>query len=186
MSFKRRFNLPENWQPTFKKKYASEMGVEFEIWLSYEGQFGDAKMHGWVGALVVEGIILDAGPFYWDPSDRPLTDENVANHLITWWRSADLAKMLENYKSEAFDFDPQMMAVALVNEMYYAKVDVDFEIIHFAKVSASWKVLMCTNLDENYYEVIHDSSTGMTRVVWYSMVDMVQVANEAIAKALQN
>lgn len=177
-----KYRLPPDWQPTYKQPYESE-DKRFEIWLSYEGiQSLGSPMHLWITALVVRGIILDAGPFYWDPSDRELTNENVANHMITWWKDADFGAMLEAAAEEykKWGFDPKIRAVALVDMMYYPAVDVDFEIVWFTKIGDSWKILICNSVDDRYHEVIHDATKQTTQVVAYSMVDQLEVDNEAL------
>lgn len=178
----RRFALPEDWEPSLKKPY--EKGdVKFEVWLRYEGQITETNMHHWIYCLVVGNKILDAAPFYWDPSDHPMTDNDVANHAIAWYKQIDIphlmAEMMDN-NVVGMGFDPQIRSVALVDVMFYPNVDVDFEVVWFNQIGDSWKVVLSTNIDSNYYEVVHYAEKDETYVNAYNLVDGRSIGDDEI------
>lgn len=182
---KKLFELPDGWEPELKKEYRSEAGVAFETWVRYHGitaEHHGAPMHMWVFAIVVEGKIVEAGPFYWDPSDRPLTNENAANHLITYWMTADLQAKLREVESLEYlveeHLEPHIWAVALVNEMFYPTEDADFDVVFFADIGKSWKVVLSVKGNsEKLYEVAHDAQVDRTHITGYDLTEEYKIGD---------
>lgn len=75
------YTLPGDFEPRFNKEYKVG-GINFIIHVQPQGLVlppGTAPVLMWDVAVFVNGNLVHAEPFYWDPSDQAMTDENVAD-----------------------------------------------------------------------------------------------------------
>lgn len=72
---------------TFEKHYETS-GNEFDVHVQYQGFIPSGhqgvQKHTWLFVLSVKNRIVEQGPYY-NNHDRELTDENVANHIASFW-----------------------------------------------------------------------------------------------------
>lgn len=94
-----KYILPSDFTPDYKKAY--ENGDHpFAVWVEYKGLVTPkncAPVHQWIYTIVVELVVVEAGVFYWDPSDRILSIEEVANNLATFYEESEQVKTGKPY-----------------------------------------------------------------------------------------
>jgi hypothetical protein len=178
------FTLPDDFNPSFSKNY--QMGNNsLEVRVQYRGivEEDSAPVHQWAYVVLVHGLQINAGLFHWDPSERELKDENVANHLASFWGPSELVTQANQDVQNLYT--PEMQAVALVNHLFYRSTDVDFEVIWFSKFGDAWRTLLAVETDGRYYEVLH-SASGVTTVDAYSQVDDYSISQERLMAILRD
>jgi hypothetical protein len=77
------YELPDNFAPTLAKDYRVS-GNNFIVKVQSRGlRFPGvtAPILVWDTAVYVEENMVRAAPFYWDPSEHKMTDENVADSV---------------------------------------------------------------------------------------------------------
>lgn len=84
-----KFELPKDFTPDFEKDYAIA-GNQFSIQVQAYGIV--ERRWSWVYSILVKGNRIECGVFYWDPEKRNLTNENVCNHLASFWGHNEAVK----------------------------------------------------------------------------------------------
>lgn len=114
-------------------------------------------------------VVFDGGRVYaeYKPSElshaagNPITPEDAAKTL-----KEDRPAELKKFRTG----DPQAVAVALVNALYYKGElpSEDVYIVWFCAALQNWKALVSTNVKDNsYYEVTHNGDKNETYVDKY-------------------
>jgi hypothetical protein len=94
---------PDNFVAEFSKDYDIN-GNRFTIEVAYQGldnEIGFIPKHVWIFRLISDGLVVTAGPFRWSISERDLSQENVANHLATFYGFGEFARLKEEARKEA-------------------------------------------------------------------------------------
>ena len=94
---------PDDFVAEFSKDYEIN-GNSFTIELVYQGlnsEMGFQPQHVWIFRLVSDGLVLTAGPFRWNINERDLSNENVANHLATFYGYGDYVRLKKEAQKNA-------------------------------------------------------------------------------------
>jgi hypothetical protein len=136
---------------TFEKHYEVS-GNEFDVHVQYQGFLpcghNGAPKHTWLFVLSVKNHIVEQGPYY-NNHDRELTDENVANHIASFWgtskKIADAQELGEDENQAALDAVVQRCAEAMFR--YYMQDEpFDYDIISKHMDEYGWEVMLMPNV----------------------------------------
>jgi hypothetical protein len=144
--------LGENWTPTFEKEYAIH-GNRFRVQVENIGIINIGKgatlpRHAWFYAIVVNDTRIVQATFYWDPSNRKLTDENVANQLASYWGTSEKMKERQILWEVPNDLDKIVLKCADFMFRYYniEGTPFDYDILRKAMDDESWTVALMPNV----------------------------------------
>lgn len=87
-----KFVLPADFKPDLVKEYDGFKVAVQNMDITIEQSVTPVPTLLWHFAIYVGDVIVDAGPFHWDPAKRALTDENVCNHLASFYRDSRQVK----------------------------------------------------------------------------------------------
>lgn len=136
---------------TFDKHYEVS-GNHFDVHVQYQG-FQPAghqavPRHTWLFALSVNGTVVEQGPYY-NYHDRELTDENVANHIASFWGTSNKiaeAQELGLDLNEA-TLDELVFKCADWMHTYFMQTDEfrDFDVISKYADEDGWEIYLSPN-----------------------------------------
>jgi hypothetical protein len=98
-----KFILPEDFRPNFQKSYANG-DHPFDVWIQHKNlaviEGGEREV--WLFAIVVNGVIVQAGPYYSHEPSNEVTNESIANRLATFFGDSESVKTGKPY----YETDP--------------------------------------------------------------------------------
>lgn len=140
------FELPANFAPDFHKDYKIH-GNRFTIYVQTYGII--ERRWTWAFGIDVKGNLVESGLFYWDPAKRDLTNENVCNHLATFWGPS--AKIKEAQKLEP-TFEYQLIELTekcaeWMHAYFYTedREHTDYDIVNKFMDNEGWVILLRPN-----------------------------------------
>jgi hypothetical protein len=180
----KKFVLPRDFSPHFQKEYTVR-DVTFRIAvqrmdLTVEKSPSSTQVLLWHFAIYVNDVMVEAGPFHWSTIERLLTDENVCNHLASFYKDSPQVQegrplgMPEPEKTHDRNFI--IRALALVATLFYSdnKADPTGDLIVDSYINlGGMNSVMITNKYNSsmQYEIAHDSIQKKTTVTSYVEVD---------------
>lgn len=145
-----KFELPDDFMVEFRKSYELD-GNKFVVEVEYKGMTGAAPSHGmctWFFAILVNGNRVVTGPFQWDPSDRTLNNENVCNHLASFWGYNSVIKDAQTvpYKPPA-ELHPivQQCVELMFKDPMFTDGHTDYDIVSHHVGKKDWSVIITPN-----------------------------------------
>lgn len=140
------FELPANFAPDFEKDYKID-GSQFTILVQAYGII--ERRWTWIYAIDVKGHLIETGLFYWDPAKRELTNENVCNHLATFWGQNARVKEAQSFEPT---FKYQLTGIvekcAVWMHAYFYTEDrehTDYDIVNMFMNEEAWVVILRPN-----------------------------------------
>lgn len=178
-----KFQLPDDFNPDFIKVYPD---LGFTIQLQSKGLQGPDQSHWlWLFAILVNGTVIDSGPFRWSVSWRELTEESVANNIASFYKdTTSLIEAIEKSRKED-DLKPQAVprnvndelfifkAMALVWSVFYStelaeSLDLfnEFYVVSYCSVLDNKSLIIGTKSNTDItYEITYEGAAQRTTVV---------------------
>lgn len=129
----------------FEKDYEVS-GAQFTIRVLYMGV--DTLGPVWLFQLIVKGNQIEGGPYH-PGQDRELTDENVANHLASFWGHTQMVQdAWQLAGSSEWELDQIVEMCAAFMFRYYTMegVPFDYDILAKRMDEESWTVALLPNV----------------------------------------
>lgn len=177
---------PGDFVAEFTKDYEIN-GNRFTIEISYQGldrQMGFTPKHVWIFRMVSDGLVLTAGPFRWSISERDLSNENVANHLATYYGYGDFVSLKkEAQKNVESDEQASVLITGTWREKMQYLVWMEFYENHLPRVpleKVEVLTLVVEREDEDYVAtailgVDRDLEKNLYKVTWKTATSSVRV-----------
>lgn len=149
------FAFPEDFNAMFRKEFVFDGGkftievMELEI-LPKEFA-GEHACFAWAFRLLVNGNIIEQGPYYWSVEKRRLTMENVANHLASYWGHTQIVKDAQDLAENNEEaLNALVFKCADFMHEYFAQWGTfrDFEIITKFMDGNGWQIILSPNYIE--------------------------------------
>jgi hypothetical protein len=139
------FKLPDNFAPDFEKDYAIA-GNRFTVQVKAYGIL--ERRWTWVYRISVKGNQIEVGVFYWDPKNRDLTNENVCNHLASYWGHNEKIKAAQKLEpSDEVKMEELIFKCAEWMHKHFRQSEEfqDFEVIQRFMDGNGWEITLSPN-----------------------------------------
>lgn len=144
------YTLPDDFNPEYTKDF-EVLGNYFKILLQSKGLVenpGNAPVLEWIFAITVEETVVVSGPFHWDPSARKLNNENVANHLATFFGESEQVVTANKQRSQLSKI-VQLCAGYATRELVPMRAEVEYNVVHEKAEGDSWRIILETGAMPN-------------------------------------
>jgi len=134
-----------NYGQPFEKDYEMH-GAKFTVRVLNVGYDNIGPV--WLFALLVKGNTIEGGPYH-PRVERELTDENVANHLASFWGNTQMVQ-----DAQKMDPDPEWELNGIVEkcakkmfEYFMSEEPFDYDIIAKHLDKHGWDVVLLPNFE---------------------------------------
>lgn len=144
------YTLPEDFKPEYNKDFEVKEN-RFEVRLQNKGlvtKQNGAPVLEWIFVITVDGKPVEAGEFHWDPSERKLTDENVANHLATFYGESDQVVKANKDISQLSKL-VMLCAGYATRELVPIREEVEYNVVLEKIEGDSWRIILETGAMRN-------------------------------------
>lgn len=157
-----RFKLPDDFNPDFSKWYTVHER-SFLISVEYMGDVeGKDRWHFAIHMGTNADTQIEAGIFTWDSSVRVLSDENVCNHLATFYGESEQVRTGKPLPDEDFEMDVIIAKCAAHMFMTMDPITEpvkgipDYDIIESVIDETGWRVILfCDIAPSRLFEYRH-------------------------------
>lgn len=132
----------KNFKPDFTKDY-NDNGREFTVQVQNMGFEEGTDKPLWHFAILVNGHVIEAGPYQWRAREKTLTDEHVANHLASYWGPTPTVQQAQRLPIN--DLNIIVKKCALYMFTFFlgdAAGKFDYDVVHEYKDDDGWIVVL--------------------------------------------
>lgn len=165
-----RFVLPDDFNPDFSKWYTVNEN-SFLISVQNMGFVeGKDRWHFAIHMGTNADTQIEAGIFTWDPRVRKLGDENVTNHLATFYGESEQVRTGKPLPDDDLEMDQIIFKCAsfMFRELITEPGTPDYDVIEAVTDHTGWRVILhCELMPSRLFEFRHMNDSKTVAVSTY-------------------